>query len=80
VSRPCARVLVCVGGDVGDEFLGCEREEASKGEGCGVRCGARGVGWGGGREAREGKVVGCYCVGDLVDLSVGDASGTEAVI
>ena len=49
--------MVCVGGDVGDEFLGGEREEAGEGEG----------GVGGGGEAGEEEVVGCYCVGDLGD-------------
>jgi len=46
--------LVGVGCNVGDEFLGCESEEALEGEGRGVR-------W----EAGEEEVVGCYCVGDL---------------
>jgi len=47
--------LVCVGGDVGDEFLGGEREEALQGEG-----------GGGGGEAGEEEVVRCYGVGYLV--------------
>lgn len=47
--------MVCVGGDVGDEFLGGEREEALEGE------------WGGGGgEAGEEEVVRCYGVGDLL--------------
>ena len=49
-----AAVLVRVGGDVGDEFLGCETEEALQGEG-----------GGGGGEAGEEEVVRCYGVGDL---------------
>lgn len=54
-----ATVLVGVGGDVRDELLGCEREEA--GEvwwGC---VGAGAWGW----ETGEGEVVGGDCVGDL---------------
>ncbi len=47
--------MVCVGGDVGDEFLGGEREEALQGEG-----------GGGGGEAGEEEVVRCYGVGDLL--------------
>lgn len=46
--------MVSVCGDVGDEFLGGEGEEA--GEGC------RG---GGGGEAGEEEVVGGYCIRDL---------------
>jgi hypothetical protein len=49
--------LVCVGGDVGDEFLGGECEEALEGEG-----------GGGGGEAGEEEVVRCYGVGDLLLL------------
>jgi len=47
--------LVCVGGDVGDEFLGGECEEALEGEG-----------GGGGGVAGEEEVVRCYGVGDLL--------------
>jgi len=49
--------LVCVGGDVGDEFLSGEREEALQRE--------RG---GGGREAGEEEVVRCYGVWYLLLL------------
>lgn len=49
-----AGVLIGVCGDVGDEFLGSEGEEAGEGEG-----------GGGGGKAGEEEVVGCYCVGDL---------------
>ena len=55
--------MVRVGGDVGDEFLGREREEAGEVEGGGG--GVGGVGWVRGWEAGESEVVGCYCVGDL---------------
>ena len=50
-----ARVLVRVGGDVGDEFLGCEREEPRQSR----------VGGGGWGEPGFGEVVVCYGVGDL---------------
>lgn len=59
-----ARVLVSVGGDVGDEFLGCEREEAGEGEGCG-----------GGGETGDEEVVLGYGVGDLLRLLVGSLQG-----
>jgi len=55
VRRPDAAVLVRVGGDVGDELLRREGEEARE-----VR-GGLGRGW----EAGEGEVVVCYGVGDL---------------
>lgn len=55
VGRPDPAVLVRVGGDVGDELLRREGEEARE-----VRGGLRG-GW----EAGEGEVVVCYGVGDL---------------
>lgn len=80
MTRPCARVLVCVGGDVGDEFLRREREEAGEREWSGVGSCAGGVGGGGRREAGEGEVVCCYGVGDLEDLSVGMLAGTERVV
>jgi hypothetical protein len=66
VSGSCARVLVGVRCDVGDEFLGGEGEEAGEGERGGVAVGAAGVGEGRGWEAGECEIVGCYCVGDLV--------------
>ena len=46
--------MVGVGGDVGDEFLRGEREEAGEGEGCAVGGGAGGVGGVGGGEPGEG--------------------------
>lgn len=56
-----ARVLIRVGGDVGDKFLRCEREETSE-----LRRGL--VGAVAGRwKAGEGEVVGCDSVGDLVE-------------
>ena len=70
VPRACLRVLVCVGRDVGDEFLGREREETGEGQGCAVGGCAGGVRRGGGGEAGEGEVVGCYCVWDLLVVSV----------
>lgn len=55
--------MVGVGGDVGDEFLGRQRQEAGEREGRAV--GVGGVDGIGGWEAGEGEVVGCYGVGDL---------------
>ncbi len=51
--------MICVGGYVGDELLGCESEEARE-------AWVGGGGWG---EAGFGEVVVCYGVGDL-DLCV----------
>lgn len=51
--------MVRVGGDVGDEFLGCEGEEAGEmGRGLVGTVARR---W----KAGEGEVVSCYGVGDL---------------
>jgi hypothetical protein len=72
VPCPCARVLVGVGCDVSDEFLGGEGEKPGQGERGAVAVGAAGVGEGGGWEAGEREVVGCYCIGDLlVGVSTG---------
>lgn len=50
-----ASILVGVGGDVCDELLRCEREEAGQWERC--------FGWW--WKPGEGEVVRCYCVWDL---------------
>lgn len=58
-GRAHARVLVSVGGNVGDELLGGEGEEAREGK--------RG---GGGRESGESEVVLSYSIWDLAAPSV----------
>jgi hypothetical protein len=58
-------ILVGVSGDVGDEFLGREAEEAREGK---RSCVGGRAGWVGGRrwrKAGEGEVVRCHCVGYL---------------
>jgi len=57
MSSANACVLVGIGGDVGDELLRREGEEASEREWC--------LRWWG--ETGEGEVVCCYCIWDLFE-------------
>jgi len=58
MSGANACVLVSIGGDVGDELLGRESEEASERQWC--------LRWW--WKASEGEVVRCYCVWDLFEI------------